>query len=198
MEKHTLKDIDATVLKRLKEGDEAAFESIYWKYNSHVFNFINSLLYDRILSEDITQSVFMKIWERRESIYPDKGFDAYLFTIARNMVYKETENRLLSESAFYALSQQQTNEDFLMEEKIDADSLRLYIDNLIEQLPLSRKEIFKLSRREHLSNKEIATRLSISEKTVETQLYRSLRFLKEKLSNDHLLAILLVILANEC
>ena len=198
MEKHTLKDIDATVLRRLKEGDETAFESIYWKYNSHVFNFINSLLYDRVISEDITQSVFMKIWERRESIDLDKGFDAYLFTIARNMVYKETENRLLSESAFYALSQQQTNEDFLMEEKIDADSLRLYIDNLIEQLPLSRKEIFKLSRREHLSNKEIATRLSISEKTVETQLYRSLRFLKEKLSNAHLLAILLIVLANEC
>lgn len=198
MEKHTLKGIDATVLKRLKEGDETAFESIYWKYNSHVFNFINSLLYDRILSEDITQSVFMKIWERRESIDLDKGFDAYLFTIARNMVYKETENRLLSESAFYALSQQQANEELLMEEKIDADYLRLYIDNQVEQLPLSRKEIFKLSRREHLSNKEIAIRLSISEKTVETQLYRSLRFLKQKLSDDHLLAILLVVLANEC
>ncbi|KKB57409.1 RNA polymerase sigma-70 factor [Parabacteroides gordonii] len=198
MEKHTLKNIDIALLKRLKEGDEAAFESIYWKYNSHVFNFINSLLYDRILSEDITQSVFMKIWEKHESIDLDKGFDAYLFTIARNMVYKETENRLLSESAFYALSQQQTNEDVLTEEKIDADSLRLYIDKLIEQLPLSRKEIFKLSRRDHLSNKEIAIRLSISEKTVETQLYRSLRFLKQKLSDDNLLAILLVILANEC
>ena len=198
MEKHTLKNIDIALLKRLKEGDEAAFESIYWKYNSHVFNFINSLLYDRILSEDITQSVFMKIWEKHESIDLDKGFDAYLFTIARNMVYKETENRLLSESAFYALSQQQTNEDVLTEEKIDANSLRLYIDKLIEQLPLSRKEIFKLSRRDHLSNKEIAIRLSISEKTVETQLYRSLRFLKQKLSDDHLLAILLVVLANEC
>ena len=198
MEKHTLKNIDIALLKRLKEGDEAAFESIYWKYNSHVFNFINSLLYDRILSEDITQSVFMKIWEKHESIDLDKGFDAYLFTIARNMVYKETENRLLSESAFYALSQQQTNEDVLTEEKIDADSLRLYIDKLIEQLPLSRKEIFKLSRRDHLSNKEIAIRLSISEKTVETQLYRSLLFLKQKLSDDNLLAILLVILANEC
>ena len=198
MEKHTLKNIDIALLKRLKEGDEAAFESIYWKYNSHVFNFINSLLYDRILSEDITQSVFMKIWEKHESIDLDKGFDAYLFTIARNMVYKETENRLLSESAFYALSQQQTNEDVLTEEKIDADSLRLYIDKLIEQLPLSRKEIFKLSRRDHLSNKEIAIRLSISEKTVETQPYRSLRFLKQKLSDDHLLAILLVVLANEC
>ena len=198
MEKHTLKNIDIALLKRLKEGDEAAFESIYWKYNSHVFNFINSLLYDRILSEDITQSVFMKIWEKHESIDLDKGFDAYLFTIARNMVYKETENRLLSESAFYALSQQQTNEDVLTEEKIDADSLRMYIDKLIEQLHLSRKEIFKLSRRDHLSNKEIAIRLSISEKTVETQLYRSLRFLKQKLSDDNLLAILLVILANEC
>lgn len=198
MEKHTLKNIDIALLERLKDGEEAAFESIYWKYNSHVFNFINSLLYDRILSEDITQSVFMKIWEKHESIDLDKGFDAYLFTIARNMVYKETENRLLSESAFYALSQQQTNEDVLTEEKIDADSLRLYIDKLIEQLPFSRKEIFKLSRRDHLSNKEIAIRLSISEKTVETQLYRSLRFLKQKLSDDHLLTILLVVLANEC
>ena len=51
MEKHTLKNIDIALLKRLKEGDEAAFESIYWKYNSHVFNFINSLVYDRILSK---------------------------------------------------------------------------------------------------------------------------------------------------
>lgn len=198
MEKHTLKDINPDTLKRLQEGDETAFDSIYWKYNSHVFNFINSLLYDRILSEDITQNVFMKIWERRESIDLNKGFDAYLFTIARHLVYKETENRLLSEAAVSALSQQQTETDFLTEEKIDAESLRSYIDNLIEQLPLSRKKIFQLSRRDHLSNKEIAARLSISEKTVETQLYRSLCFLKQKLSDDHLLAILLVLLANKC
>lgn len=52
----------------------------------------------------------------------------------------------------------------LMEENIDADSLKEYIDTLVEQLPPSRKDIFHLSRRHHLSNKEIAARLSISEK----------------------------------
>ena len=90
-----------------------------------------------------------------------------------------------------------TDFDSLTEENIDAESLRTHINNLVEQLPLSRKEIFKLSRYQHLSYKEIAARLSISEKTVETQLYRSLAFLKKKLSEDNNLAILILLLVNE-
>ncbi len=86
----------------------------------------------------------------------------------------------------------------LMEENIDADSLKEYIDTLVEQLPPSRKDIFHLSRRHHLSNKEIAARLSISEKTVETQLYRALRFIKQKLSDDTNLAILMLLMIKGC
>lgn len=85
-----------------------------------------------------------------------------------------------------------------MEENIDADSLKEYIDTLVEQLPPSRKDIFHLSRRHHLSNKEIAARLSISEKTVETQLYRALRFIKQKLSDDTNLAILMLLMIKGC
>ena len=72
-----------------------------------------------------------------------------------------------------------------------------YILQLIEELPPARKMIFSLSRFEHLSNKEIATRFSISEKTVETQIYRSLQFLREKLSSDVFFACFLIFLANQ-
>lgn len=198
MKKHVIVAIDSDVLLRLKRGDEKAFEVVYWKYSSWVFNFIHSLLYDKSLAEDLTQTVFLKIWEKRVNIDPELGFDSYLFAIARNLVYKETENRLQSEQIHLTLKDRHLETESLMEENIDADSLKEYIDTLVEQLPPARKDIFHLSRRHHLSNKEIAARLSISEKTVETQLYRALRFIKQKLSEDTNLAILLLLIIKGC
>ena len=155
-------------------------------------------LYDKSMAADLTQNVFLKIWEKHETIDPEQNFDAYLFTIARNLVYKETENRLLSEKLTESLQRQLSDVDSLMEERIDAESLREYINSLIEELPPSRREIFRLSRHEHLSYREIAERLSISEKTVETQVNRALRFLRDRLSSNCLLAALLLFLINEC
>ncbi|MDL2256521.1 RNA polymerase sigma-70 factor [Parabacteroides sp. OttesenSCG-928-K15] len=172
------------VLLRLKQGDESAFDVIYWQYSAWVYHFIHSLLEEKLLAEDLTQSVFLKIWEKREIIDPEGSFDSYLFTIARHLVYKETEKRLLSERFIETIQKRSSDRDTLTEEQIDTESLRQYISSLIDQLPASRREVYRLSRIHHLSNKEIAARLSISEKTVETQIYRSLRFLREKLAKD--------------
>lgn len=189
--------IGEDVLIRLRNGDESAFESVYWKYNPWVYNFILSLLHDNSLAEDLTQTVFLKIWEKRETIDPELGFEAYLFAIARNLVYKETENRLQSEHLILTMEKQPAHYDSHTEDKIDAESLREYIDELVERLPHSRKQIFHLSRRDHLSNKEIAARLSISERTVETQLYRALCYLKQKLSEDRNLALLILLFVKQ-
>ncbi|MDR0750334.1 MAG: RNA polymerase sigma-70 factor [Tannerellaceae bacterium] len=175
--------IDKATLLLLKQGNMIAFETIYRKYGAWVYNFICSLLYDKPLAEDLTQTVFLKLWERRTFIDVDKNLDSYLFTIARNLVHKETEKRLMKKSYLNEFVSN-TDRDEGTEAKINANSLQEYIDSLVEQLPPERRRIYKLSRTEHLSNKEIATLLSISEKTVETQLYRSLRFLKQKLSKE--------------
>lgn len=190
--------VDKNILVNLKNGDEKAFETLFWEYNTHVYHFIYSLLYEKSLAEDLTQTVFLKIWEKRDTIDPEQGFDSYLFTIARNLVYKETQSRLLSEKFMQTVQARLSDADSLMEEKIDAESLREYINSLVEELPPARREIFRLSRNEHLSYREIAERLSISEKTVETQLNRALRFLREKLSSNNILAALLLLLINEC
>lgn len=179
---HFLEKIDTHTLSLLQQGDEKAFDTIFWKYNPRVFHFIHSLLYDKILAEDLTQNVFLKIWERHQDIKPEEGFEAYLFTIARNMVYKETEKRLLSERFLDSIKQ--TDADKHFEIDVDTDSLQEYIDELVEQLPSSRKKIYLMSKKQHLTNKEIAAQLSLSEKTVETQLYRALHFLRSKLANE--------------
>lgn len=189
-------EVDKKILERLNKGDESAFESLFWQYNSHIYNFVLSILYDKSLAEDITQTVFLKIWETHERIDPEQGINAYLFTIARHLVYKETEKKLIFEQASDVISSSSVDDDSALEKQMEANSLRDYILQLIEELPPARKMIFSLSRFEHLSNKEIATRLSISEKTVETQIYRSLQFLREKLSSDVFLACFLIFLAN--
>lgn len=190
--------LDKNTLIQLKQGDETAFASIFWQYNPRVFHFISSLLYDKSLAEDLTQTVFLKIWEKRAFIDPEQGFESYLFTIARHLVYKETEKSLLTVSYQQTLQHESLQTDPGIEAHLEAESLRAYIQTLIDQLPPARREIFRLSREKHLSNKEIAAHLSLSEKTVETQLYRALRFLKQKLSDHHLLGLLLLAIIKEC
>jgi RNA polymerase sigma-70 factor (ECF subfamily) len=184
--------INKELLSRLKLGDEAAFDAIYWTYNAWVFNFIHALLHDKETAEDLTQNVFLKIWERRMDVNPELSFEAYIFTIARNQINKETKNRIIEELFHQSLEKQALPADFSNEQVMDTDLLREYINRLIERLPAARKNIYKLSREKHLSNKEIAQMLSISERTVETQIYRSLQFLKKELSSDINISILLL------
>ncbi|MDR3269527.1 MAG: hypothetical protein LBT83_10745, partial [Tannerella sp.] len=86
-----IKTTDDALLTRLKQGEEAAFEAVYWKYSAWIYNFVHSLLQDKTLTEDVTQSVFLKIWEKHAEIDAAANFESWLFTIARNLVYKETE-----------------------------------------------------------------------------------------------------------
>ncbi|MDR3143087.1 MAG: RNA polymerase subunit sigma-70, partial [Tannerellaceae bacterium] len=62
------KRADKDVLIRLKKGDHAAFEDLYWTYNRRLYNFVLSILFDKSLAEDITQTCFLKIWENLENI----------------------------------------------------------------------------------------------------------------------------------
>lgn len=193
-------NIDRAILQKLKEGQTSAYDLLFWKYNAKIYNFVYNILYNKSLAEDITQSVFLKIWERHEDIDPDKGFSAYLYTIARNLVYKETE-RLVHEIRYESHLKDTNNNDSKdvdnqTSDKLDAAFLESYIDKVIDQLPSARREIFILSRKKGFSNKEIAQKLAISEKTVETQIYRALQFLKDKMKGHIIILSLLFLSQN--
>lgn len=189
------KQVDKEVLIRLKKGDYAAFEELYWIYNRRLYNFVLSVLFDKSLAEDITQTCFLKIWENRKNIDEEKGFTSYLHTIAKNLVYRETERMLLKNQFLAALQERQQKTDNTTQETIDAHLLQEHINVLIEKLPPTRKEIFIMNKLQGLSNKEIAEKLSISEKTVETQVYRSIQFLKKHFK-DYFILLGLLFLAS--
>ncbi len=180
--------INSRSLRLLQEGDEKAFEYIFHHYYNQIYTFVLNTLFDKTFAEDITQSVFISLWEKREIIDPEAGIAPLLYTIARNHVYRQTEQLLLK---YKYLQYQQENAQEITD--IESDVNSRFLENIlwefIEKLPSDRRRIFLLSRKENLSNKEIASRLQISEKTVETQIRRSLIFLREKMK-DYLSVLL--------
>lgn len=172
--------IDSRILRLLRDGDEKSFEYIFHYYYNQIYTFVLRTLFDKTFAEDITQSVFISLWEKRKIIDPEAGVAPLLYTIARNHIYRQTEQLLLKHK-YEQYQQENMQENSDIEADVNNRFLENILSELIEKLPPNRRRIFLLSRKENLSNKEIASRLHISEKTVETQIRRSLIFLREKM-----------------
>ena len=147
-----------------------------------MYNFINSMVFDKSSAEDLTQEVFLKIWEKRSEIDINGNLDGYIFTIARNLVYKETRKMLTNATYMNFTRQIMEEADDSTLKAIDASSEHSHLIELISQMPPSRKDIYLLNKIHGLSIKDIADRLGLSARTVENQLYKANSFIKSKFS----------------
>lgn len=173
------------VLKLLREGDHEAFTQLYNAYWSRVYNFCRLYVSSVEDCKEIVQQVFVKVWEARALIKENENFKGFLFIITRNIIFnlskKSFNESFYKMSVLTAFSDSMEQDGCDVEEEIMASQLNDYINQLVDVLPERQKEVFILSRRHHLSHKEIAFRLGISEKTVEQHIYKVLKFLKENL-----------------
>lgn len=190
-------DLDQINIVRLKSGDTLAFECLYNKWSGKLYNFIMRISHgDEYLAEEIVQSVFIKIWENKDKIDSERSFSSYLYTIAKNQLFNIYEHRMVE----FIYKEREGNEQNrkLYENSTEKDTdfhfLDDYIDKLIELLPSMRRNIYILSKRHLLSNKEIAKRLHLSENTIESQLSKANRFIKEQLQKHYDLTIFLLYL----
>lgn len=184
---HTEKEL----VKKLKEGDPFALEVLFYKYRNKIKGFVVRLIPTQIDPEEIVQEVFVRIWLKKEAINPEKDFQSYLFSIAKNLVLdhlKSAVNRRLYfvEELF---QQDLMVEDVNYEDQKlnDAEEILLC---LIQKIPERRREIFCLSRFESLSYKQIAERLNISENTVDSQIRNALSFLRKEFRKMAILGFL--------
>lgn len=170
----------------LKKGSEKAFEVIYRRYAGKLYNFVMTLSHgDRYISEEIVQSTFMKLWEVREQVDPEKSVHSYLSVIAKNMLLNKLQRQTTEYLYQEFILREQPASDTTTEKEIDRKWLADFVDELIDQLPPSRKKIFILSRKDDLSTRQIAEIMHISVSTVETQLSLAIRFMRRELEKNY-------------
>ncbi len=183
---HTEKEL----IEKLKNGDSFAFEILFYKYRNKVKGFARNMVPAQIDSEEVVQEVFVKVWMKREMIKPDKDFQAYLFSIAKNLILDYLKSAVNRRLYFVEENFQQ---DMLIEEGSEITITQEAEDKLMElidQMPERRREIFKLSRFNGMSYKQIAERLHITENTVDSQIRNALAFLRKEFRKFLALAFL--------
>lgn len=170
---------DDDLLSRLGDNDPIAFDEIYKRYWSTMFQSAYNLLREREVCMDIVQDIFIWLWENRNNLNV-RSLKPYLLVAVKFKVANYIKKGKIRSSFFDEL--QQIGEPLeLIEESIEVKQLMEIINHFINQLPEKCREIFLLSRHEYLSNKEIAERLGISVKTVENQMTIALRKMKTSL-----------------
>ena len=181
-------------LELLRNASTQSFEDLYIRYSGKLYNFVMRVSKgDTFISEEIVQRTFIKVWESRESINPEKSFISYLCTIAKNMLLNEYEHQTVQYIYQEYVKIKMVDIDSSTEKEVEKNLLEEYIDMLVENLPPKRKEIFVLSRKKGFSNKEISKQLNISESTIETQLSKALAFMKNQLEKHYEYVLLIII-----
>jgi RNA polymerase sigma-70 factor (family 1) len=169
-------------LELLRNASMQSFETLYYRYSGKLYNFIMKVSKgDSYISEEMVQRAFIKVWENKEHINPEKSFISYLCTIAKNMLLNEYEHQTVQYIYQEYVKIKTEDVDNSTVNEIDKKLLEEYIDKLADKLPPKRRAIFILSRKEGLSNKKISELLHISESTIETQLSKALAFMKNEL-----------------
>lgn len=175
---------DKIYVRALKNGDYEAFDILFRKYTERIYAFTLGITKQKFAAEEITQIVFLKVWERRRLIEEHFSFKSFLFSVA----YHEIISWLRKEK-----SEKRKIENFLTsinfsseetEVSIEFKNLEHLTNQIIDHFPEKRRQIFKLSREQGLSNKEIARELNIAVKTVEAHITSALKTLREKLGTS--------------
>jgi RNA polymerase sigma-70 factor (ECF subfamily) len=171
---------DKDLLERIQQDDKKALEILFKTYYSPLCRFAKTILKNAEQAEDVVQEVFLKIWDKRNSIEPNPSFKAYLYMAVRN----HSLNLLKLNERKYWLDDEMENDAIFsnneVQANLEAKELNQRINEAIESLPEKCKLTFKLSRFENLSYKEIAEAMNLSVKTVENQMGKALALLRKE------------------
>lgn len=172
-------DNEKELVSQLKNGSKEAFGIVYGFYSNALYSKILKMTKDQTVSDDLLQEIFIKIWERRESINQSYSFKGWIYKIAENSIYDHyrklsQDTKLRSQLIFTFSEIYDQADDYLM----DKERERL-LNAAIAQLPPQRQMIFKLCKLEGKSYAEAADLLQISSSTVSGQLVKATKSVKD-------------------
>lgn len=172
------KNIYSPLLARLSKGDHQAFEKLYHLFYPDLIAHVLSKVNDDAVAQDILHDLFYSLWKNHQRVGQIKSLPAYLFSSCRYLVMAHFQQAYLLDKNQNLENLQQLTSTESIEDQLFNRQLLDTISAEVENLPERCRLIFKMSREEHKTNKEIAKELNISESTVENQINKALKKIK--------------------
>jgi RNA polymerase sigma-70 factor (ECF subfamily) len=172
------KETEKEILLQIIQGDELALEKIYKLYSPGLYGHLLRLVKSVPQTEEILQDVFLKVWEYRASIDPEKSFRAFLFKIAENKAYDffrkaSRDKTLQAELITLSTVNYMAFEEFLANEEKSA-----LLEKAINELPPQRQQVFRLCKLEGKSYREVSELLNISQSTISDHIVKGTKAIR--------------------
>jgi RNA polymerase sigma-70 factor, ECF subfamily len=166
----------------LKNGNKKIFEEIYKAYYSPLVFYCHRYVGDMEEAREIVQGLFFKIWLKRKDLKINCSIKSYLYTSVQNYALNHLQKKKIKQKYIIRKVNVPLQQNENGQNRLEEEELKVLIRSAILKLPNKRREIFELSRFENLKYSQIAEQMRISVKTVETQMSKSLSFLRKALS----------------
>jgi len=178
-----ISQIERDIVDGIAEGDEMAFEGLFKSFFAELTIYATRFVEDMENAEEIVQDIFFNLWNNRLKLNINTSIKAYLYTTVRNTCLNLIKHKKVESKYREHFSRQLREDELKPEDWMDGNELQKKINDTIDKLPPERKKVFVMSRFENLKYKEIAEQLDISVKTVENQMGKALKFLREELKD---------------
>lgn len=174
---------DSELLFLLKQGSEAAFTELYDRYWESVADYAIRFTKSEAEGLDILQEIFVSLWRRRETVVVHGAFSAYLLIAVRNLALKYLAKNLQKHDFLaYLAERNESLQHQDLSDDLHVKQLQQHLERTIEKLPPKMRAVYRLSREQQLSHKEIAAKLGIAENTVKKQINYALKIISAALS----------------
>jgi RNA polymerase sigma-70 factor (ECF subfamily) len=182
---------DVELMDLLKSSDHAAFTEIFHRYSSLLYSHAYNKLRNETEARDVVQEIFVLLWAKREELDLKTNLPGYLYTAVRNNIFNMLKHKKIISAYATVFSSINEQSEVITDHLVRSKQFAAIIDAEIAALPPRMRKVFELRRIEHLSNREVALMLNITESTAADQVKKALRILRMRIGLILIFAILL-------
>jgi RNA polymerase sigma-70 factor (ECF subfamily) len=182
---------DVELMDLLKSSDHAAFTEIFHRYSSLLYSHAYNKLRNETEARDVVQEIFVLLWAKREELDLKTNLPGYLYTAVRNNIFNMLKHKKIISAYATVFSSINEQSEVITDHLVRSKQFAAIIDAEIAALPPRMRKVFELRRIEHLSNREVALMLNITESTAADQMKKALRILRMRIGLILIFAILL-------
>ena len=173
---------DGQLLQQMADGDRQAFTLLYRRYWEDLFVTAAKALRRKEEAADVVQDVFLSLWDRRNDLRLQGSLSAYLHTSVRYTCIHYIEKNITRRDYLVQLAEVvRSSASKNAEIKLQLREMEQTVNRTVAKMPAKMREVYKLSRQEHLSYKEISDSMSISVETVKKHIQHALRLIRKDL-----------------